>query len=75
MENLINQFNEQRTAKNLQLIINAGIQPKELINNEWKPLSSWQDGFTEFHEVLPLYDKINGIFTMTGAGFYKKLDR
>ena len=75
MENLINQFNEQRTAKNLQLIINAGIQPKELINNEWKPLNSWQDGFKEFHEVLPLYDKINGIFTMTGAGFYKKLDR
>ena len=75
MENLINQFNEQRTAKNLQLIINAGIQPKELINNEWKPLNSWQDGFKEFHKVLPLYDKINGIFTMTGAGFYKKLDR
>ena len=75
MENLINQFNEQRTAKNLQLIINAGIQPKELINNEWKPLNSWQDGFKEFHEVLPLYDKINGIFTITGAGFYKKLDR
>ena len=75
MENLINQFNEQRTAKNLQLIINAGIQPKELINNEWKPLNSWQDGFKEFHEVLPLYDKINGIFTMTSTGFYKKLDK
>lgn len=75
MENLINQFNEQRTAKNLQLIINAGVQPKELINNEWKPLNSWNDGFKEFHEVLPLYDKINGIFSITGAGFYKKLDR
>ena len=75
MENLINQFNEQRTAKNLQRIKNAGIQPKELINNEWKPLNSWRDGFKEFHEVLPLYDKINGIFTITGAGFYKKLDR
>ena len=75
MENLINQFNEQRTAKNLQRIKNAGIQPKELINNEWKPLNSWQDGFTEFHEVLPLYDKINGVFTIISIGFYKKLDK
>lgn len=75
MQNLINQFNEHRTAKNLQLIINAGIEPKELMNNKWKPLNSWQDGFKEFNEVLLLYDKINGIFTITGAGFYKKLDR
>ena len=74
MENLISQFNENKTESNLQLIKNAGIQPKELINNEWKPLNSWQDGFKEFNEVLPLYDKINGIFTITGAGFYKKLN-
>ena len=75
MENLISQFNENKTESNLQLIKNTGIQPKELINNEWKLLNSWQEGFKEFHEVLPLYDKINGILTITGAGFYKKLDR
>lgn len=72
---LINQFNAQRTAKNLQKIINAGITPKELRNGKFERLNEWKDGFNEFNKVIPLYEKVNGIFTVTGAGFFKKIDR
>lgn len=75
MEELINQFNAQRTAKNLQRIKNAGITPKELKNGKFEPLNEWKDEFKEFNKVIPLYDKINGNFTVTGAGFFKKIDR
>ena len=74
-EKLINQFNAQKTLKNLQEIINAGITPKELRNGEFKPLKEWKTGFNEFHNAFPLYDKVNGRMTVTGAGFYKKIDR
>ena len=74
-EKLISQFKEQKTTKNLQRIKNAGITLKEIIDGKFKPLTEWKDRFNEFNKVIPLYEKINGNFTVTGVGFFKKIDR
>ena len=71
----INNFNANKTPSNLQKCINAGLEAKVLENNNWAKFHTWKDGFNEYHDVIPLYDKINGIFSIIGIGFYKKLDR
>ena len=74
-ENLIENFKTKKSLSNLQKCKNAGLQAKVLINGKFEPLTEFTDDFNEYHNAVPLYDLIFGEFTLTGMGFYKKIDR
>ena len=74
-EYLIENFNTKKSLSNLQKCENAGLQAKVLISGKFEPLTEFTDDFNEYHDAICLYEKINGIFTITGMGFYKNIDR
>ena len=70
MELLIKKLAEDRTHSNLQLVVNSGVIPKVLKNNEWRPHLGEFNNLNQWNHIIPLYDKMNGVFVVTAVGFY-----
>ena len=74
MENLIKQFNDNKSLSNLQEIKNAGMRVLVLQNGNWENLTEFSDSFIDYHNAIGIYDKINGSIKLTGIGFFKNLN-
>lgn len=71
MKNILNQFQKLSSWQFLKLVEDYGLKLKEINNNTWKELKTWNGNFEQFHKPVFLYDKINGKMEITAIGIYK----
>ena len=64
---LIDNFKNNQSLANLQPIVNNGIRLKHLKSNQWTVLKLYK---FPYQRVIPLYDKVNGVMTVTGVGVF-----
>ena len=67
-EELIKDFNSERTETKLQECQNFGLRKILLPSGE--PMQHWEDGFKNFREAIPVYERINNEMKITKIGFY-----
>lgn len=65
---LIANFKSDQSLSNLQPLQNIGISVKEMRNNNWSIIHEYE---LPFSLVFPLYDKVDGVMTITGVGIVR----
>lgn len=73
MQNILDQFQKVSCWKFLNLVTQNGLELKELVNNEWIPVTTWKGNFEEYNEPIFLHERHNGKMKVYAVGIFKKL--